>query len=119
MRFRSKWTTNRFNGQHIYRHSVVYVCNERFLFNLFFLINLYICVLKKFVKPERLEGNRYTVQSDIWSLGLSLVELALGRYPIPIASDQEVLNLFQIDSTGISPRIEGYLIYLIKANFQV
>jgi len=62
---------------------------------------------RSYMSPERLEGNRYTVQSDIWSLGLSLVELALGRYPIPIASDQEVLNLFQIDSTGISPRIEG------------
>lgn len=57
-------------------------------------------------KPERLEGNRYTVQSDIWSLGLSLVELALGRYPIPIAIDQEVVNLFQIDPNGDTARNE-------------
>jgi hypothetical protein len=45
-------------------------------------------------------------------LGLSLVELALGRYPIPIASDQEVINLFQIDPVGVTPRIEGNLIEL-------
>lgn len=36
-----------------------------------------------YMAPERLEGNPYAVQSDIWSLGLSLVELALGMYPIP------------------------------------
>ena len=58
-------------------------------------------------KPERLEGNRYTVQSDIWSLGLSLVELAIGRYPIPIASDSEVASLFEIDPHGQNPRSEG------------
>lgn len=62
---------------------------------------------RSYMSPERLEGNRYTVQSDIWSLGLSLVEMALGRYPIPIANDQEVANLFQIDPYGDQPRIEG------------
>ena len=29
------------------------------------------------------QGTHYSVQSDIWSMGLSLVELAIGRYPIP------------------------------------
>jgi serine/threonine protein kinase len=58
-------------------------------------------------QPERLEGNQYTVQSDIWSLGLSLVEMALGQYPIPMPKDQEIANLFQIDPTGLSPRVEG------------
>jgi hypothetical protein len=48
------------------------------------------------------------VQSDIWSLGLSLVEMAIGRYPIPVATDHEVASLFQIDPTGFSPRIEGF-----------
>lgn len=35
------------------------------------------------MSPERLQGTHYTVQSDIWSLGLSLVEMAIGMYPIP------------------------------------
>jgi len=35
------------------------------------------------LKPERLQGANYSVLSDIWSFGLSLVEMAIGRYPIP------------------------------------
>lgn len=35
------------------------------------------------MQPERLEGGHYSVQSDIWSLGLSLIEMAIGVYPIP------------------------------------
>lgn len=38
---------------------------------------------RHYMSPERLTGVPYTVQSDIWSLGLTLVELALGMYPIP------------------------------------
>ncbi|KAJ3051843.1 MAP kinase kinase Wis1 [Rhizophlyctis rosea] len=37
-----------------------------------------------YMPPERIttgDQGTYTVQSDIWSLGLSIVELALGRYP--------------------------------------
>ncbi|CAN7939498.1 unnamed protein product, partial [Ixodes hexagonus] len=44
--------------------------------------------------PERLQGTHYTVQSDIWSLGLSLVEMALGRYPIPPPNDKELTAMF-------------------------
>jgi mitogen-activated protein kinase kinase 1 len=62
---------------------------------------------RSYMSPERLEGNHYTVQSDIWSLGLSLVEMALGRYPIPVPTDQEIEHLFQIDPKGLSPRVEG------------
>lgn len=35
------------------------------------------------MQPERLQGTHYSVQSDIWSLGLSLIEMAIGMYPIP------------------------------------
>ena len=35
------------------------------------------------VQPERLTGSHYNIASDIWSLGLSLVELVVGRYPVP------------------------------------
>lgn len=40
-------------------------------------------------QPERIQGESqnnlgtYTVSSDVWSLGLSIVELAMGRYPYP------------------------------------
>jgi mitogen-activated protein kinase kinase 1 len=38
---------------------------------------------RSYMSPERLQGTHYSVQSDVWSLGLSLVEMSLGMYPIP------------------------------------
>ncbi|GJQ67469.1 Dsor1 [Trypoxylus dichotomus] len=32
---------------------------------------------RSYMSPERLQGTLYSVQSDIWSLGLSLVEMAI------------------------------------------
>jgi len=49
---------------------------------------------RSYMAPERLQGDHYTVQSDIWSLGLSLVEMALGRYPIPPPDHRELAAIF-------------------------
>ncbi|EDV26512.1 uncharacterized protein TRIADDRAFT_54589 [Trichoplax adhaerens] len=46
---------------------------------------------RSYMSPERLTGSQYTVHSDIWSFGMSLVEMAIGRYPIP-PPDNESLN---------------------------
>lgn len=41
------------------------------------------------LQPERIKGESkneemaYTVSSDVWSLGLSLIELAMGHFPYP------------------------------------
>ncbi|KAJ2767824.1 MAP kinase kinase (MEK), partial [Coemansia nantahalensis] len=35
-----------------------------------------------YMSPERMIGGSYTVKSDIWSFGLTLMELVLGRYPL-------------------------------------
>ena len=44
--------------------------------------------------PERLTGsNAYTVKSDIWSLGITFLELAIGFYPIPKPTSAEVQNI--------------------------
>lgn len=32
-------------------------------------------------QPERITGAPYTVKSDVWSLGITLIELALGHFP--------------------------------------
>lgn len=34
-----------------------------------------------YMAPERIQGEAYTVSSDVWSLGLTLMELAMGYFP--------------------------------------
>jgi serine/threonine protein kinase len=36
-----------------------------------------------YMSPERIKGESYSFDSDIWSLGLSLLECAIGRFPYP------------------------------------
>ena len=49
---------------------------------------------RSYMAPERLMGNpQYKIKSDVWSLGISLLELALGIFPIPYPSDIEIENI--------------------------
>ena len=41
--------------------------------------------------------------SDIWSFGVSLVEMALGRFPIPKPSDQEIDEEMKLPPAGSIP----------------
>ena len=34
-----------------------------------------------YMAPERIQGSPYTVKSDVWSVGLTLHELAIGKFP--------------------------------------
>ncbi|RKO91702.1 kinase-like domain-containing protein, partial [Blyttiomyces helicus] len=34
-----------------------------------------------YMAPERIQGGKYSVQSDVWSVGITLMELALGKFP--------------------------------------
>ncbi|TDL23505.1 Pkinase-domain-containing protein [Rickenella mellea] len=45
-----------------------------------------------YMSPERIQGAHYTVKSDVWSLGISLVELALGRFPFLDSSSDSDLS---------------------------
>jgi len=44
---------------------------------------------QSYMAPERIKGESlnnvgtYTVSSDVWSLGLSIIEMGLGQYPYP------------------------------------
>ncbi|KAJ3494097.1 hypothetical protein NLG97_g4297 [Lecanicillium saksenae] len=40
-----------------------------------------------YMAPERIQGERYTVKSDVWSFGLTIMELAIGKFPFG-ASEQ-------------------------------
>uniref|UniRef100_A0A8C9JNR8 Dual specificity mitogen-activated protein kinase kinase 2 n=1 Tax=Panthera tigris altaica TaxID=74533 RepID=A0A8C9JNR8_PANTA len=56
---------------------------------------------RSYMSPERLQGTHYSVQSDIWSMGLSLVELSIGRYPIPPPDAKE------LEATFGRPMVDG------------
>uniref|UniRef100_A0A0K8TLS1 mitogen-activated protein kinase kinase n=1 Tax=Tabanus bromius TaxID=304241 RepID=A0A0K8TLS1_TABBR len=53
---------------------------------------------RSYMSPERLQGIHYSVQSDIWSLGLSLVEMAIGMYPIPPPDAKTLEAIFDENS---------------------
>ncbi|KAJ8333801.1 hypothetical protein SKAU_G00411200 [Synaphobranchus kaupii] len=36
-----------------------------------------------YMAPERISGEQYGIHSDVWSLGISFMELALGNFPYP------------------------------------
>lgn len=57
-----------------------------------------------YMSPERIQGAQYTVKSDVWSLGISLIELALGRFPFA-GSDSD-----DSDLSDIPDELEGTLV---------
>ena len=69
------------------------------------------CII--FSQPERIQGAQYTVKSDVWSLGISLIELALGRFPFSEddASDSDLSDLEDLEGT-LSPQRPGSLLGL-------
>ncbi|XP_065910000.1 dual specificity mitogen-activated protein kinase kinase 1-like [Dysidea avara] len=58
---------------------------------------------RSYMAPERLSGTKYSVLSDIWSFGVSLVEMALGRFPIPKLSDAEIEEEMKLPAAGSVP----------------
>lgn len=66
-------------------------------------------------QPERIKGESqnnlgtYTVSSDVWSLGLSVIEIALGTYPYPPETYSNVFAQLQAIVHGPPPELpEGY-----------
>lgn len=64
---------------------------------------------QSYMAPERIAGGgvqqsgantggTYGVQSDIWSLGLSIVECAIGRYPYPPETYNNIFSQLQVSS---------------------
>lgn len=41
-----------------------------------------------YMAPERIQGSPYTVKSDVWSVGLTLMELAIGKFPFHSGSNE-------------------------------
>ena len=57
-------------------------------------IDMFTTCPRSYMSPERLQGSQYSVASDLWSLGLSLVEMALGCYPIPPPDPNNLAAIF-------------------------
>lgn len=63
-----------------------------------------ICTLTTFFtvsshwQPERITGREYSICADVWSMGLSILELVQNRFPFP--SDLAPVDLIMHITTG-------------------
>lgn len=72
-----------------------------------------------YMSPERLNGSKYTYASDIWALGVCIMECLMGKYPfdrpqnyfdyIEATMTMEVLNGFNIESERFSPEVRDFV----------
>ncbi|KAJ3007803.1 hypothetical protein HKX48_008919 [Thoreauomyces humboldtii] len=63
---------------------------------------------QSYMAPERITtatASRYTVQSDIWSLGVTAVELALGGYPYGNGKNESVFAQLSAIVNGATPEL--------------
>ena len=53
-------------------------------------------------QPERLSGNDYTIRSDVWSTGITLLELVTNRFPFPtdLAAIELMMYILQNEVCG-------------------
>lgn len=53
-----------------------------------------------YMAPERIQGAAYSIKSDVWSVGLTLMELAIGKFPFD-SSDSTAGDRASAYPTGI------------------
>lgn len=79
---------------------------------------------QSYMAPERISGGgigsvgaassgSYSVQSDIWSLGLTIIECALGRYPYPPETYNNIFSQLSVSSMGTLDVYSQVLIYFL------
>ncbi|KAJ2931215.1 hypothetical protein H1R20_g5790, partial [Candolleomyces eurysporus] len=57
-----------------------------------------------YMAPERICGQEYTIRSDVWSTGISLLELVQNRFPFP--TDVPPIELMMYITNGEPPTLE-------------
>ncbi|EJF65321.1 kinase [Dichomitus squalens LYAD-421 SS1] len=57
-----------------------------------------------YMAPERLSGNDYTIRSDVWSTGITLLELVTNRFPFP--TDLAAIELMMYIIQNEPPELE-------------
>jgi len=55
----------------------------------------------RYMAPERLSGGDYSYAADVWSLGLIVLEVAIGRFPYP--QTENYFSLLRLIETAESP----------------
>lgn len=65
-----------------------------------------------YMSPERIQGKFYSSKSDVWSLGLTLIELITGTFPLrnienTITGCDGILDLLQIIVNEPSPKLDS------------
>ncbi|ODQ79130.1 hypothetical protein BABINDRAFT_19496, partial [Babjeviella inositovora NRRL Y-12698] len=65
---------------------------------------------QSYMAPERIklmnpEDVSYSVQSDIWSLGLSILEVAMGSYPYPPETYDNIFSQLSAIVDGVAPNL--------------
>jgi mitogen-activated protein kinase kinase len=78
---------------------------------------------QSYMAPERIAGGgmqqsgapsagTYSVQSDIWSLGLSIIECAMGRYPYPPETFNNIFSQLHVSISSITLSLFHFLTQL-------
>ncbi|KAA6355469.1 MAG: hypothetical protein EZS28_049005 [Streblomastix strix] len=71
---------------------------------------------KDYSPPESLRQNKMTFQSDIWSLGVILVELLTGKHPYEGQSPEEtIMNIRNGRMAQLPSEIQGEVREMIEA----
>ncbi|KDQ50804.1 hypothetical protein JAAARDRAFT_164418 [Jaapia argillacea MUCL 33604] len=58
-----------------------------------------------YMAPERIHGDAYGIRADVWSTGMSLLELAQNRFPLP-TEDLLPIDLIVIITKGEPPQLQ-------------
>lgn len=56
----------------------------------------------RYMSPERLKGEKYDAAGDIWSVGISIIELWEKRYPFLHVSDTPISLLGELEKINFS-----------------
>ncbi len=62
------------------------------------------------LQPERLSGDQYSICSDVWSTGITLLELVQNRFPFPTDLSQIELMMYITQNEVCRP---DFLVLLI------
>jgi len=78
---------------------------------------------QSYMAPERIQGERtgevntYTVSSDVWSLGISIIEFAIGHYPYPPETYSNIFAQLNAIVHGDSPTLPADLYSEVAIDF--